>query len=601
MSVENKLGWFLFPAIFDHGHKPRVKWKKNASNDPEVWKSWKEKWPDCYFCVDTRKSGITIIDVDVKKGKNGVKALGELQVEHGPLPETLTVKTPSGGFHLYYKGEAPYSVQRLGEGIDTPVMSPIPGSNIPQKGQYQVIKNLPIAPLPAWIPKQLHIDDDEDLGVLFESDETIRAIRYLENSAPMAIEGEGGDATTYRVAANLKDMGLSWEQAYDCMLFHWNDQCEPPWEARDLKEKVINAYKYERKGQGATAPEGDFSRFKRLGSFSLVDPPKPPGWIVQDLVPQGHITGFFGTGGVGKSYLILQLALSVAAGLPFLNRFVTQQIPVVYIGFEDPTDEIERRLFTILNHESFHTIKENPRACPFFYTSFAGELAPFWFRLSTEGIERTSIYLALEKEISILQKSHKLVIVDTITDAAWLNENDRHQVNAVLKKGFGSFIKDTDSTLMFIGHTPKITQSNYSGSTQWQAAIRSGLVLKKHSDEEWADLGVLEFNLFKSNYSSELHSVPVLREDTFTVVEEGSLDEKKAGIEKENQTAVYEYLKAHPGIKFTLKSRGELSLMAQKIYYKRRELTTLAKISAAQQLAAELLITVKNDQIEEVI
>lgn len=598
----NKIKWFLFPAVYDKGHKPLIKWKKGSSDNTDTWAAWKEKWPGCYLCVDTRKSGITIVDIDVKRGKNGLETLGKLQIEHGPLPKTLTVKTPSGGLHYYFKGVSPYSVQRLGEGIDTPVMAPIPGSSVPGKGAYKVIEKGPIAVLPPWVSELLKTEEGDDPDFEIESGEEIdRAIKYLVTTAPVAIEGEGGDATTYKVAANLKDMGLSLRDAYQTMLSHWNERCEPPWDAEELKNKVVNAYKYGRKGQGVLAPEGDFTRFKRLGAFSLIEPPKPPGWIIQDLVPRGQITGFFGTGGVGKSYLTLQMALSVAAGLPFLGSFITTQIPVIYIGFEDPTDEIERRLFTILQHSFFKSIKENPRGCPFFYTSFAGELAPFWFRISTEGIERTSIYTALQKEIKMLTKQHKLIIVDTITDAAWLNENDRHQVNAMLKKGFGSFIKDTDSSLIFIGHTPKLTQANYSGSTQWQAAIRSGLVLKPHSDEEWAELGVLEFNLFKSNYASELHSLSVIREDTFQIVDSDGLKNKRETIEQENRDAVYQYLKEHPQITFTIKPRGDLSIATQKIYYQKRELSILAKITAAQQLHEHGLIVIENSNIKEVL
>lgn len=71
-----------------------------------------------------------------------------------------------------------------------------------------------------------------------------RAVKYLEDRAPVAVEGENGDQTTFKVAANLHDMGISEPRAFELMLKHYNGRCEPSWEADALKQKVQNAYKY---------------------------------------------------------------------------------------------------------------------------------------------------------------------------------------------------------------------------------------------------------------------------------------------------------------------------------------------------------------------
>lgn len=63
------------------------------------------------------------IDLDRKNGVDGCMTLNELAGRHGfTIPRTVTVCTPSGGFHLWFTGPAgthvPNSVGRLGPGID---------------------------------------------------------------------------------------------------------------------------------------------------------------------------------------------------------------------------------------------------------------------------------------------------------------------------------------------------------------------------------------------------------------------------------------------------------------------------------------------------
>lgn len=63
------------------------------------------------------------VDLDRKNGVDGCATLNQLAREHGfVIPRTVTVCTPSGGFHLWFSGPAgahvPNSVGRLGPGID---------------------------------------------------------------------------------------------------------------------------------------------------------------------------------------------------------------------------------------------------------------------------------------------------------------------------------------------------------------------------------------------------------------------------------------------------------------------------------------------------
>ena len=114
-----KKGWFVFPIRKGTTDKPRVKWGTEATTDEKIIRNWWEAWPDDNIGVACGPSGLCVIDLDMKKGKNGQASLDQLELDHGALPETLRARTPSGGFHLYFKGLARTTVEQVGPGIDT--------------------------------------------------------------------------------------------------------------------------------------------------------------------------------------------------------------------------------------------------------------------------------------------------------------------------------------------------------------------------------------------------------------------------------------------------------------------------------------------------
>jgi hypothetical protein len=82
---------------------------------------WKRE-PHANIAMATgAKSGIWVLDADLQHG--GPATLDRLIAEHGKLPPTVTVETPSGGFHLWWKmpsdgTEIRNSASHVGPGLD---------------------------------------------------------------------------------------------------------------------------------------------------------------------------------------------------------------------------------------------------------------------------------------------------------------------------------------------------------------------------------------------------------------------------------------------------------------------------------------------------
>lgn len=66
----------------------------------------------------------------------------------------------------------------------------------------------------------------------------------------------------------------------------------------------------------------------------LNEPCKPTEWLIDRLLPQGGIGIIAGQPGIGKSWLLLDLAMACSRGKPWLGVFPTKRCSVLYIDEE---------------------------------------------------------------------------------------------------------------------------------------------------------------------------------------------------------------------------------------------------------------------------
>ncbi|MCL4188847.1 MAG: AAA family ATPase [Rhodobacteraceae bacterium] len=92
----------VFPAGPDK--RPLVKdWQARATADPGAIRRWWRKWPDAMPALPMgRRSGLAVLDVDRKNGKDGMAALRKLGHDPAAL-SPVTIATPSGGLHAYFR------------------------------------------------------------------------------------------------------------------------------------------------------------------------------------------------------------------------------------------------------------------------------------------------------------------------------------------------------------------------------------------------------------------------------------------------------------------------------------------------------------------
>ncbi|NTT85737.1 AAA family ATPase [Tabrizicola fusiformis] len=217
------------------------------------------------------------------------------------------------------------------------------------------------------------------------------------------------------------------------------------------------------------------------------DDPEVPD-IVEGLVADEDVTLLGGHGGIGKSFLALQMACAVALGEPILGC-KTRQNRVLYYSAEDSRKRLTRRLRTIVDKAGYDdaSVKKNllvldaSEVDPLFGETFvdvgSGE-KPYMVK-QTVG---TKDFLNLSKMVEAFDP--QLVIVDGASDTFDGNEIVRREVRAFIKLLRTAHPKRKVGVLLMVhidrasarGHVSN--DDGYAGSGQWHNSSRRRLWLQ---------------------------------------------------------------------------------------------------------------------------
>lgn len=344
------LGWPVFPCRHDKAPHTRSG-VLDATTDEETIRAWWEKWPGANVAVHAGAARLVVLDLDPGADEDAVaRAVPD-------LPETrLVASTPRGGRHLYYRldpDDAPVAsrVQPFAAHVDTRSFHGyvlVPPSRTKDGAYEWVSRGRAARRTQALIdacgrPTERHRERDrwqieQDLPENVDLARAwLRGERAIGSSwCRPAVEGAGGDNTAYATAAMMKSCGLSPGTALEAMWEEWNERCDPPWDWEELETKVENGYSYNTSPPGNVTPayhvavrSGMFEPVEATalgdgieltkGRYRLVDRAgletiEPPAWLVPDAIPEDAYAMIAGPSGSYKSFLALDLALTVATG-----------------------------------------------------------------------------------------------------------------------------------------------------------------------------------------------------------------------------------------------------------------------------------------------
>ena len=241
-------------------------------------------------------------------------------------------------------------------------------------------------------------------------------------------------------------------------------------------------------------PEGDNKApLIEASPYEWRDPvniPKRP-WIFGRWLLSGTVACVVAPGGVGKSTLLMSMALSLSSGRSFLGKAIFGDPKRVWLwNLEDDMDELSRSLQAAALH---HGITYSDFEGRLFIDS-AMEGATLCTAVETKaGFELLEpIYEALTAELT--RRKIDVLFVDPFVSSHAVEENHNTKIDQIAK-AWGRVAKAANCCIVLVHHTSKAGSNEVSamsarGAVALINAARSTLVLNRMDSKIAADHGI---------------------------------------------------------------------------------------------------------------
>jgi hypothetical protein len=489
-------GFEVFPITAGAKSPPLVReWQHVATSDVVQVGAWWTQWPDAN--VGIHCDGLVVIDVDPKSGGNESLAALEQEIQ---LEATYEVATPSGGTHIYYRLPPAVTVRNgvsvLGAGLDirTTAGYVLGAGSRTAAGGYDVVCDDPIAEVdPAILARLTAVPPKPERPasadpIVTDPDVAVsRALAFLE-TYPVAVQGHGGDAHTYKAVCRIRDFGVPQERAIEA-LEEWNSRCVPPWphaddpEGKDLETKIRNAYRYAQEPAGSwtpeaagfdfvpeSTPEGDVPAESQTETPTPTEPAvemlHPADVVHSDVLKTEYLVKrvlekqsnavLFGKWNVGKTFVVLDMAASIAIGVPWFGNRVKQG-RVLYLGYEG-IRAMKKRMLAL--REKYPQLKD--RSVPFRW-------APLHHPLTGDA-GKAEMRLVIRE----FKRQHggppDLVIIDPLMNALGGDDSDA-ELMGKLNTYVSSLMRVEKCTVLRVHHTGHGSEERARGHSSLPAGI----------------------------------------------------------------------------------------------------------------------------------
>lgn len=270
-------------------------------------------------------------------------------------PTQMVAKSGGGGFHLFYS--YPQNVGRVSnrvgvfEGADLRAdggFLVLPPTMHQSGRRYEWVKRGPLGAFPS--------------GLLdLQSRPTTQGEGWITEALRGVSEG-GRNDTCARLAGYFFKKGLN-SDIVEALLMEWNEKNDPPMPVHEVRTTIKSI---ERSHAGV---ENQFTKVEfeddrnttvkeeqkpsTFGIMKMSDYVKGYGgegvsWLVDEWLPDGSITFLVSPPESYKTWILLDLAVSVSAGVPFLGQFrVNSPGPTLIIQQEDSHAGLTDRLALI--------------------------------------------------------------------------------------------------------------------------------------------------------------------------------------------------------------------------------------------------------------
>ena len=297
--------------------------------------------------VTGRISGVVVLDIE---------SYCRIPIEEllRRYPTQMVSRTGSGGYHLFYiyPNDVPKIANRVGifEGADIRAdggFIVLPPTRHPNGRQYEWVKT----GFPGVFPKAL-LD--------IQSQPKAQGDGWITEALRGVSEG-GRNDTCAKLAGYFFRKGLN-ADIVEALLSEWNERNDPPLPMREVRTTIksierscavvggqFTSVEYEDDTKTASkAPENSTFDLLKMRDYVKGYGSEGASWLVQDWLPDKSITFLVSPPESYKTWILLDLAVSISTGLPFLGQAkVNKTGAAMIIQQEDSHGGLTERLALI--------------------------------------------------------------------------------------------------------------------------------------------------------------------------------------------------------------------------------------------------------------
>lgn len=471
-------------------------WPKNASRDHAMIRAWADAYPDCNYASPT--AGFVATDIDTSKGDAAYDSLTALAAK---LDMSCCVRTPSGGLHVWSKGDAAKRKLPAFPFVDfqaTGQYVVLPGSRT-EKGTYWVEADGPVPATPQWLLDALGAPVAADApkvalgqGVEWDLPGNVEAARRAAAEWPAAVENVGSDDCCYGLALKFRDLAITPETS----LAIWQELFVPRCEFSEtdgidndvwLARKIASAHNSGQNPVGhksvadvfapvalkanpteiadAAAKEKLAKLFYRplMGEIKTADR-----WRVYGVLPQRGTMMLAGASGAGKTFVIFDLIRRLTTDTHWFGKKIDKQCGVLYVAGEDGGSTVERAA------AAFHGVDFDKLKVPF----LAIDGSPKDL-LTPEGLAAFFVTIkAAKAELEADGQTLGLIVLDTLAAVFAIQDENSSADASKVTNAMKAIEKEFGVLVCCVHHHGKDASKGMRGSNAYFANV--DIVLSVH-------------------------------------------------------------------------------------------------------------------------
>ena len=358
------LGWSILPVRPDDKRPYMTNWLQyqKIRADRNLVTSWFSSLSNAGVGLVTgRISGVVVLDVE----HDCPIPIEDILRKY---PTGMVSKSGGGGRHLFYnypRGVGRISNRvRIFDGADLRAdggFIVLPPTRHPNGRQYEWVKKGPLGAFP--------------LALLDLRSESMTGNEGWITEALRGVTEGGRNDTCARLAGYFFKKGMNYD-IVEALLLDWNEKNDPPLPVREVRTTIKSIershafageqftsveFEDDKPEAGKTVEQNSTFDVVKLTDYVEAYGGEGVSWAVDKWLPDHSITFLVSPPESYKTWMLLDLAVSVSAGVPFLGQFAVKSPgPTILIQQEDSHEGLTDRLALITEQKLGAVAKLDP-------------------------------------------------------------------------------------------------------------------------------------------------------------------------------------------------------------------------------------------------